>query len=473
MRRATLIFILATTLAAAGQSGTSAGSSQQDFNGRSLGLALTDPPLAVQSATVSRTGNPGNVSYYYWIVTQGIAGASSPAGPYVGYSSAATLSGSQFNTISWSVVTNAVTYDVLRTSTPIPPTGACACAVATGISGTTQTDQSNSLNAYTVSALTPSDFNMTWTNESKSAGVTELRLRNKGVQLFAVDSAGNLSCAGICGSGTPGGANTQYQFNDNGALAGNAGHTFNKATGDITASGKNAGIGFIFDHFIDQTAVTTVPSNSTPIVSRAQWFNTGGSSLQTDSWQWQNVMGAQANNPSSTYTLGHSSTSTGTAQVSIAPPVYVAGNRAFVNPSFAGAANTSLQNITGLSFTLPDSLAVSVSFSCYLQYAQAVATAPVTIGVSFSQPPTQAQIQGTIYTSASAFQAGRNGTTTTTPIGIVTGTPSAVSTLFPAEIHGFVENPSQAANTINIMIQTGTGADTVSVQRDSYCVLGG
>ena len=41
------------------------------------------------------------------------------------------------------------------------------------------------------------------------------------------------------GSGTPGGSNTQVQFNDGGAFAGNAGMTFNKNTGVFTATAKS------------------------------------------------------------------------------------------------------------------------------------------------------------------------------------------------------------------------------------------
>ena len=58
------------------------------------------------------------------------------------------------------------------------------------------------------------------------------------------DSSGTLALlsdigSGGGGSGTPGGANTQVQFNDGGAFAGNAGMTFNKTTGVFTATAKS------------------------------------------------------------------------------------------------------------------------------------------------------------------------------------------------------------------------------------------
>jgi hypothetical protein len=51
------------------------------------------------------------------------------------------------------------------------------------------------------------------------------------------DGAGNLTWAaatGNGGNGTPGGANTQVQFNDAGAFGGNAGFTYNKITNTLT-----------------------------------------------------------------------------------------------------------------------------------------------------------------------------------------------------------------------------------------------
>ena len=57
-------------------------------------------------------------------------------------------------------------------------------------------------------------------------------------QALTTDGAGNLSWTTISGGGggTPGGSNTQIQFNDDGSFAGNAGLTFNKTTTTLTAN---------------------------------------------------------------------------------------------------------------------------------------------------------------------------------------------------------------------------------------------
>ena len=47
------------------------------------------------------------------------------------------------------------------------------------------------------------------------------------------------SSGGGGGSGTPGGSNTQVQFNDGGSFGGNSGMTFNKTTGVFTATAKS------------------------------------------------------------------------------------------------------------------------------------------------------------------------------------------------------------------------------------------
>lgn len=54
---------------------------------------------------------------------------------------------------------------------------------------------------------------------------------------FACGSTDALGGAGGCitvpAATTPGGSNTQVQFNDSGAFGGNSGFTFNKATGNV------------------------------------------------------------------------------------------------------------------------------------------------------------------------------------------------------------------------------------------------
>lgn len=54
------------------------------------------------------------------------------------------------------------------------------------------------------------------------------------------DGAGNLTFAagGGGGNGSPGGSNTQIQYNDNGVFGGNTGFTFNEVSGDVNIPGN-------------------------------------------------------------------------------------------------------------------------------------------------------------------------------------------------------------------------------------------
>lgn len=59
--------------------------------------------------------------------------------------------------------------------------------------------------------------------------------------VLQTDGTGNLSWTaqtGGGGNGTPGGANTQIQYNDNGLFGGNVGFTFNEVTGNVDIPGN-------------------------------------------------------------------------------------------------------------------------------------------------------------------------------------------------------------------------------------------
>ncbi|MCU1284488.1 MAG: hypothetical protein JWO13_838 [Acidobacteriales bacterium] len=237
-------------------------SAQQPISTSQLQLPLADPPQMVQSGSAQRIGNPGNATYFYWIVSKYTIGNSSPAGPFAVSSVATTLSSSNYVQISWQPPTTGLTFDVLRTTSPAAPTGACACAVATAVSGTSTNDQSNSLSAYTVSSLDPASLVVTQTNESSATGIGELTFRANLAKMFGIrtdgatrirgvlytwpasqaagtrilqnDGAGNLSWATGGGGGTPSVPFTSVQFNDAGTFLGDAGFTFNKTSKNLS-----------------------------------------------------------------------------------------------------------------------------------------------------------------------------------------------------------------------------------------------
>lgn len=135
---------------------------------------------------------------------------------------------------------------------------------------------------------------------------------------------------------------------------------------------------------------------------------------------------------------------------------------------------TALENITGLGFTIPASTALNVPFYCRLIYHQNVANVAVAFGLQdVTVSPTNIAASGTIYTSATVLAAANlPALATTSATAIVSGTPSAITTNWNAEISGMIEAPSNASSSaINFMVSTATAADTVTVLRGSYCRL--
>lgn len=136
-------------------------------SGQHLLLPQNAVPMIAQ-ATVAPTTQIGTTSYFYWIVTHDVTNArfSIPAGPFFTNIGPAALSATASIQVQWTPYTlpltygqnspnatpftaSSVTYDVLRTATGTPPTGACACKVASGLASSSATD-TGTLTAYTV-----------------------------------------------------------------------------------------------------------------------------------------------------------------------------------------------------------------------------------------------------------------------------------------------------------------------------------
>lgn len=134
-------------------------------------LPTVQPP--VPSGSVARLGNPGQRTFYYWVVASGSFLSSAPAGPFE-LDQAPNLYGTGIGAqISWAPSVGALAYDVLRTTTPVPPSGACNCAVATLLYGATSyTDTNGSLSAYTVASVDPAAYAVQMTNQGGSLSLS-------------------------------------------------------------------------------------------------------------------------------------------------------------------------------------------------------------------------------------------------------------------------------------------------------------
>jgi predicted RecA/RadA family phage recombinase len=144
---------------------------------------------------------------------------------------------------------------------------------------------------------------------------------------------------------------------------------------------------------------------------------------------------------------------------------------------FTTAANTNLQAITGLTWTIPANTALNIPFSCHILWSQATAANAVSFGIQdVTVAPTRIDVGGVMVVSATTGTAWQSGTlvalNSTTATAIVTGTPSAITTTWQAELHGVIEAPSNASSSaINIMVKTANSANVVSVKRGSFCTV--
>lgn len=152
----------------------------------------------VSQASVTLIGNPGPKTYYYWLVGNYAIGSTSPAGPFVAPNSPNTLGASNYNQIQPVYPPGINSVDLLRTTTTISPSGACNCAVATGVTSGAINDQSNTRLSYTVNPTNLNALGLTLTNEAVGTGSSHLYLRQNGA--FVVDLSVGGSGGAVWGS---------------------------------------------------------------------------------------------------------------------------------------------------------------------------------------------------------------------------------------------------------------------------------
>lgn len=163
--------------------------------------------VGIAGATLSVVGAPGQATWCYW------ASANFQIGNVLSSlgcvnNAPNTLSVSNYVSIlPFSYPAGVTTVDILATSSTLAPTGACNCAVATGLTSGGTNHQSNSLSSYTVSLVSPSAFRLWLTNEVVGAGSTHLLLRNEaGTQITDLSAAGASPFQSLTTTGTSGAA---------------------------------------------------------------------------------------------------------------------------------------------------------------------------------------------------------------------------------------------------------------------------
>lgn len=143
-----------------------------------------------------------------------------------------------------------------------------------------------------------------------------------------------------------------------------------------------------------------------------------------------------------------------------------------VATDFTDSTSTTLLLVTGLSTTMPTSSAAVITFHCSLLFDQGSAAVSDSFGIGVTgTAPTSANARGVVNPSASTLTAGTLvSLASTTPTAVVTFTPSAITTVWGAELDGTIEQPSNATPGIfGVYVATTTGGDNFIVKRGSSC----
>lgn len=232
-------------------------------------LSVTTTPQPASITTVTVTGVQGSTQYCYWVVAIYALGKSAPAGPVCTFVANAALSVANYDIVNWLAPTTPLAtvtgYDVLRTTSLTPPTGACACAVATNVANSPQNDQANALNAYTVATATTTGQvylpNLT-------GGLTSM--------LFCGATTGNANCGNI----NP--VNTAKSYGGVATLAANSAIiTFNATNGGFTSTATYTCVANDVTtranpvQMVPTTATTATITNTTGATDAINWMCIG------------------------------------------------------------------------------------------------------------------------------------------------------------------------------------------------------
>lgn len=156
------------------------------------------PPSGVTNVFVNNVGTTGNTYYCYWVVAVFPIGMSQPSGPACTTTANSTLTGSNYNTITWTPTAGATAtgYWVIRnTSNLFPATGTTAVnSSAISASTFTQNDESNTLNAFTYLPVPWANASLSVDNNNHSVPFLDISVN--GILVGTLSSIGNQSPGG-------------------------------------------------------------------------------------------------------------------------------------------------------------------------------------------------------------------------------------------------------------------------------------
>jgi hypothetical protein len=186
------------------------------------------------------------------------------------------------------------------------------------------------------------------------------------------------------------------------------------------ASGARRGFGF------DSSGLLSIMSSTVLLGWNSSASDPGGTGLDTN----------LSRSASGVVSFGTAQSSNSAGTVNAATYQYRGlAQTYFVTSDFTtSGSGTALELITGLSFTFPASTAINAKLDCYLNYNQNVAAVAVAFGFQDATiAPTNLNAWGRMGTNTTVFTAGTlAASATTTATSVVSATPSAITTIWPA-----------------------------------------
>jgi hypothetical protein len=286
---------------------------QGPFNPQDVKAAVVVPEIAtnlayfplytlnvapVPGASIQLIGPAGQATWYLW------ASANFPLGSVVSFlgsiqNAPNTLSMSNYVAITPTAYpAGATSVDILATKSSVMPSGACNCAVATGLTSGAANFQSNTTSSYTATALDASVYGHTITVEGIGHNTAHAILRENGLFVCDLDvGCGNAPGAGYipCDTGIGDGLNAipagtylqSFCFNDSGSTLTLTGlRCFTDNNGSSTLNATNSlGASLLTGPITCSNSFAAGTQSSTVTLLNGQWieftFVADGTSKQT------------------------------------------------------------------------------------------------------------------------------------------------------------------------------------------------
>ncbi len=156
--------------------GQAPNSTPPDLTAKTLFFPLLTTLPPVTQANLAIVGNPGNGTYYYWLVANYTFGQSPTSQVFPIFNGPNVLTSGNYVTVTPLYPAGALSVDLLKTTSFAPPSGTGNYAVSTGNISGPISDQGGALSSYTVAPANPAGDTICLQNRVFGSGTSHLIL---------------------------------------------------------------------------------------------------------------------------------------------------------------------------------------------------------------------------------------------------------------------------------------------------------